>query len=171
MLYNISSRFFSLFQGAMYMMVGINPLCFPEFNSDLQIVEALVQEQSVFCLPGKCFNYPNFIRIVLTVPKYLLIEACERIRVCLVHRQPQHLQTITKVFSVMRLSMKWDKVWCKTNCSFKSLQSFYTHGVIVLACGHLGSVNNLTSSNPFVTETRVKSGPTTVMLMNEQKWE
>ena len=65
----------------MYMMVGINPIFFPKFRSDLHIVEALVEEQSVFCLPGKCFNYPNYIRIVLTVPKHLLIEACERIRV------------------------------------------------------------------------------------------
>merc|ERR1712020_236733 len=34
--------------------------------------------ESVFCLPGKCFNIPNFFRIVLTVPKEMLIEACNR---------------------------------------------------------------------------------------------
>ena len=33
------------------------------FDNDLEIVEALVTEQSVFCLPGKCFNIPNFFRI------------------------------------------------------------------------------------------------------------
>jgi len=65
-------------QGAMYMMVKIDRGRFPGFGSDLQFVEQLVAEQSVFCLPGKCFNYPNYIRIVLTVPAVLLKEACDR---------------------------------------------------------------------------------------------
>jgi len=66
-------------EGAMYMMVGINMSSFPDFQNDLQVVEALVKDQSVFCLPGKCFNIANFFRIVLTVPKDMLIEACDRI--------------------------------------------------------------------------------------------
>ena len=66
-------------EGAMYMMVGIDLKSFPKFQNDLQVVEALVREQSVFCLPGKCFNIPNFFRIVLTVPKEMLVEACDRI--------------------------------------------------------------------------------------------
>ena len=66
-------------QGAMYMMVRIDRSRFPGFKSDLQFVERLVAEQSVFCLPGKCFNYPNYVRIVLTVPSALLQEACERL--------------------------------------------------------------------------------------------
>jgi len=66
--------------GAMYMMVGIDHQGFVQkFTNDLEIVEAMVTEQSVFCLPGKCFNIPNFFRIVLTVPYDLLIEACDRI--------------------------------------------------------------------------------------------
>ena len=66
--------------GAMYMMVGIDQAGFTKtFNNDLEIVEAMVTEQSVFCLPGKCFNIPNFFRIVLTVPQNLMIEACDRI--------------------------------------------------------------------------------------------
>ena len=66
--------------GAMYMMVGIDHQGFSQsFANDLEIVEAMVTEQSVFCLPGKCFNIPNFFRIVLTVPYDLLIEACDRI--------------------------------------------------------------------------------------------
>merc|ERR1712045_177964 len=65
--------------GAMYMMVRIDISGFYHtFDNDLEIVEALVTEQSVFCLPGKCFNVPNFFRIVLTVPKEMLIEACNR---------------------------------------------------------------------------------------------
>ena len=66
--------------GAMYMMVGIDRAGFSkDFNNDLEIVEAMVTEQSVFCLPGKCFNIPNFFRIVLTVPGNLMAEACDRI--------------------------------------------------------------------------------------------
>ena len=63
------------------MMVGIDMGCFPDFDTDLQIVEAMVAEQSVFCLPGKCFNYPDYFRIVLTVPQEMLVEASKRIQV------------------------------------------------------------------------------------------
>merc|ERR1719495_660860 len=60
-------------------MVKVDMTRFPGISSDLQFVERLVSEESVFCLPGKCFNYPNYIRIVLTVPGPLLEEACNRI--------------------------------------------------------------------------------------------
>jgi tyrosine aminotransferase len=63
---------------AMYMMVKVDMDRFPLFEHDLQFVETLVSEQSVFCLPGKCFNYPNYFRLVLTVPPKLLEEACDR---------------------------------------------------------------------------------------------
>ncbi|XP_072936808.1 tyrosine aminotransferase [Epargyreus clarus] len=66
-------------QGAMYMMIGIKMALFPKFKSELQFVERLVSEQSVFCLPGQCFEYPNYMRIVLTVPEDKLREACQRI--------------------------------------------------------------------------------------------
>merc|ERR1712123_567473 len=49
-------------QGAMYMMVRVDMSRFPTISNDLQFVEKLVSEESVFCLPGKCFNYPNYIR-------------------------------------------------------------------------------------------------------------
>ncbi|XP_037085754.1 LOW QUALITY PROTEIN: tyrosine aminotransferase-like [Pollicipes pollicipes] len=65
-------------RGAMYMMVGIEMERFPEFSSDLQVVEAMVTEQSVFCLPGKCFDLANYVRLVLTVPPEFMREACER---------------------------------------------------------------------------------------------
>merc|ERR1719189_1227038 len=62
------------------MMVGIDQMGFSKtFDNDLEVVEALVTQQSVFCLPGKCFNIPNFFRIVLTTPAPLIIEACDRI--------------------------------------------------------------------------------------------
>ncbi|XP_013133980.1 PREDICTED: tyrosine aminotransferase [Papilio polytes] len=66
-------------QGAMYMMIEIKISLFPEFKNDLQFVERMVSEQSVFCLPGRCFEYPNFMRIVLTVPEDILREACQRL--------------------------------------------------------------------------------------------
>ncbi len=72
--------------GAMYMMVRIDCCLFPAFRSDLEIVETLIKEQSVFCLPGKCFNIDNFFRIVLTIPERFMHEACDRIEeFCLQH--------------------------------------------------------------------------------------
>lgn len=65
--------------GAMYMMVGINIDQFPEFEDDTHFVQELVNEQSVFCLPGSCFEFPNYVRVVLTVPLEILEEACSRI--------------------------------------------------------------------------------------------
>ncbi|XP_028162625.1 tyrosine aminotransferase-like [Ostrinia nubilalis] len=66
-------------QGAMYMMIEIKMAQFPQFSSELQFVERMVSEQSVFCLPGECFCYPNYMRIVLTVPEDIMREACQRI--------------------------------------------------------------------------------------------
>ncbi|CAB3230886.1 unnamed protein product [Arctia plantaginis] len=66
-------------QGAMYMMVEIKMSLFPTFKNELQFVERMVAEQSVFCLPGQCFEYPNYMRLVLTVPEDIMQEACKRI--------------------------------------------------------------------------------------------
>ncbi|XP_046737419.1 tyrosine aminotransferase [Diprion similis] len=66
--------------GAMYMMVYINLACFTEFKSDLEFVQCMLMEESVFCLPGQCFDYPSYIRLVITVPKDMLVEACLRIQ-------------------------------------------------------------------------------------------
>ncbi|XP_043937416.1 tyrosine aminotransferase [Protopterus annectens] len=66
--------------GAMYLMVGIDIESFPEFEDDVEFTMRLISEQSVFCLPAKCFEYPNFFRVVLSVPKEMMTEACNRIR-------------------------------------------------------------------------------------------
>ncbi|XP_046829451.1 tyrosine aminotransferase isoform X2 [Vespa crabro] len=66
--------------GAMYMMVSIDLPCFPEFNSDLEFVQRLLMEESVFCLPGQCFDYPSYMRLVITIPQDMLEEACQRIQ-------------------------------------------------------------------------------------------
>ncbi|KAJ8729335.1 hypothetical protein PYW08_000916 [Mythimna loreyi] len=78
-------------QGSMYMMIEIKTTMFPEFDNELEFISLLCNEQSVLCIPGKCFNYPNFMRIVLTVPEDILREACQRIaRFCEDHmRKPQ----------------------------------------------------------------------------------
>ncbi|XP_011867961.1 PREDICTED: tyrosine aminotransferase [Vollenhovia emeryi] len=66
--------------GAMYMMVYIDLPYFPEFNSDLEFVQRLLMEESVFCLPGQCFDYRSYMRLVITVPGDMLEEACQRIQ-------------------------------------------------------------------------------------------
>ncbi|KAK7151909.1 hypothetical protein R3I94_008293 [Phoxinus phoxinus] len=76
--------------GAMYIMVGIEIEHFPEFQNDVEFTERLVTEQSVFCLPATAFEYPNFFRIVVTVPEDMMIEACIRIReFCSRHYRPR----------------------------------------------------------------------------------
>jgi len=65
-------------EGAMYMMIGIDIEGFPEFQDDLSLMQAMIEEQSVFCLPGTVFEMPNYMRIVLTVPEEMIEEACSR---------------------------------------------------------------------------------------------
>lgn len=62
----------------MYMMIGIDIACFPAFKDDLTLMQGMIEEQSVFCLPGTVFEIPNFMRIVLTVPEEAIIDACNR---------------------------------------------------------------------------------------------
>lgn len=67
-------------QGAMYIMVGLDMDNFMGIETDRQFAEDLVTEQSVFCLPGECFEFPNYVRMVLTLPRNQVKEACSRIR-------------------------------------------------------------------------------------------
>lgn len=66
--------------GAMYMMVGFDMDMFPDFKTDLSLVERMVSEESIFCLPGGVFELPGYVRLVLTVPETHMREACSRIR-------------------------------------------------------------------------------------------
>lgn len=92
--------------GSIDSQVHIDLPCFPEFNSDLEFVQRLLMEESVFCLPGQvlrlnqsftidstvsidytflnyfsqCFDYPSYMRLVITVPMDMLEEACQRIQ-------------------------------------------------------------------------------------------
>jgi tyrosine aminotransferase len=68
-------------KGAMYMMIKIELEKFPDFATCLEFSEGLIREQSVLLFPGSpCFNFPGFMRIVLTVPEEMIVEACERIQ-------------------------------------------------------------------------------------------
>lgn len=104
--------------GAMYMMIAIDIENFPEFEDDLQFVQALVKEQSVFCLPGKCFDYPNYFRIVLTVPEEMVWEACTRIAdFCYKHFKNSFKPKLIENFN-------W---WmCANGCFFYYTAKYYT---------------------------------------------
>ena len=55
-------------------------------NNDVEFTEALLMQESVFVLPGKCFGVDNFVRVVLCVPAAKLETACTRIkRFCTAH--------------------------------------------------------------------------------------
>jgi tyrosine aminotransferase len=47
-------------QGAMYLMVGLDLKSFPGMATDLDFVQALVREKSVFCLPAQVEQKKNF---------------------------------------------------------------------------------------------------------------
>jgi len=65
-------------QGAMYMMIEID-VSVLDVDNDVQFSELLYQEESVFVLPGLCFNIENFVRVVICPPKPVLLEAAARI--------------------------------------------------------------------------------------------
>lgn len=45
--------------GAMYMMVGIDLEHYPLLTSAVDLMEQLMSEQSVFCLPGEVCEHPT----------------------------------------------------------------------------------------------------------------
>ncbi|KAL7027263.1 hypothetical protein ACKWTF_005384 [Chironomus riparius] len=68
-------------RGSMYMMIQIELDKFPEFQSCLEFTQQLIREQSVLVFPGHpCFNYPGFMRIVLTVTDGMIKESCKRLK-------------------------------------------------------------------------------------------
>ncbi len=71
-------------QGAMYVMVGLDE---STLGDDVEFSTKLVEEESVFVLPGRVFEMPNYIRIVITSPREILQEACERIHEFCVRKQ------------------------------------------------------------------------------------
>jgi tyrosine aminotransferase len=66
-------------QGSMYLMVEID-VDKLGFEDDLAFTKALRLEESVFVLPGACFQAPNFVRMVFCAPAHILREAASRIK-------------------------------------------------------------------------------------------
>lgn len=66
-------------QGSMYMMVRFEPSLFPSIQGDLNFTSRLMNEESVLVLPGKCFDFPNYFRLCLTVPTKVMDEALDRL--------------------------------------------------------------------------------------------
>ncbi|KAI8971889.1 tyrosine aminotransferase [Mycotypha africana] len=75
-------------QGAMYMMIGIEIEKFKDIQDGIDFSAKLLDEENVVCLPGECFKYPNFIRLVITPPHNQLEEAYDRLNAfCARHRK------------------------------------------------------------------------------------
>jgi tyrosine aminotransferase len=68
-------------KGAMYFMARIMPGAFAEpiGESDVAFAGALLQEESIVILPGACFEYPGYFRVVFAAPTHVLEEAWDRI--------------------------------------------------------------------------------------------
>lgn len=66
-------------QGAMYMLIGLNPDEFTDISDDKEFFTKLICEESISCLPASVFGIENFFRIVLTTPSDKTEEACQRI--------------------------------------------------------------------------------------------
>ncbi|CAF1007375.1 unnamed protein product [Rotaria sp. Silwood1] len=66
-------------QGAMYMLIRINPSDYNDIENDKDFFTKLICEESISCLPASVFGIDNFFRIVLTTPTDKTEEACQRI--------------------------------------------------------------------------------------------
>lgn len=67
-------------KGSMFLMLEINHEKFPKLPTCVEFFKKLASEQSVFTFPGECFNFPGYLRIVLTPPPEILTDACNRVR-------------------------------------------------------------------------------------------
>eukprot|EP00871_Galdieria_phlegrea_P004909 jgi/Galph1/5419/GphlegSOOS_G4062.1 len=66
-------------QGSMYCMVKIDTKTL-NVKDDVDFASRLLEEESVFVLPGQCFQALNYFRLVYCAPKTILNEAFSRIR-------------------------------------------------------------------------------------------
>lgn len=66
-------------QGAMYLMIEIDPAKFKDIKDETEFAQKLLTEELVFVLPGTCFRAPRFVRVVTTPPKNMLKVATDRI--------------------------------------------------------------------------------------------
>jgi len=73
----------------MYVMVKIDMKRFPQYASDVEFAQALLDEKQVYVLPGACFRMPNFIRVVFCAPANVLKDAAQRIAEFVEEQQQQ----------------------------------------------------------------------------------
>eukprot|EP01095_Lingulamoeba_sp_RSL-Kostka_P001239 TRINITY_DN11769_c0_g1_i1.p1 TRINITY_DN11769_c0_g1~~TRINITY_DN11769_c0_g1_i1.p1 ORF type:complete len:423 (+),score=126.35 TRINITY_DN11769_c0_g1_i1:90-1358(+) len=86
---NIYGLFPVVPKGAMYMMVRIDTDLL-DIKDDMDFTVKLIEEESVYVLPGSCFRVKNYIRVVFSSPDYILGEAMDRIAVfCNNHKRVQ----------------------------------------------------------------------------------
>ncbi|TYZ61271.1 hypothetical protein PybrP1_009572 [[Pythium] brassicae (nom. inval.)] len=77
-------------QGAMYVMVGIDTGVLAGIQDDFDFTQKLLDEESVFVLPGQCFGMANYFRIVFSAPHEVLSDAYARIAsFCQRHQRAQ----------------------------------------------------------------------------------
>ncbi|KAG7394630.1 hypothetical protein PHYBOEH_004940 [Phytophthora boehmeriae] len=66
-------------QGAMYAMVKVQTHVLTKIKDDFDFTQKLLDEESVFVLPGQCFGMTNYFRIVFSAPHEVLEDAYTRI--------------------------------------------------------------------------------------------
>ncbi|TMW60612.1 hypothetical protein Poli38472_000654 [Pythium oligandrum] len=66
-------------QGAMYVMVQVDTAVLTGIKDDFDFTQKLLDEESVFVLPGQCFGMENYFRIVFSAPHEVLSDAYTRI--------------------------------------------------------------------------------------------
>ncbi|KAE8912812.1 Tyrosine aminotransferase [Phytophthora fragariae] len=66
-------------QGAMYAMVKVNTNVLTKIKDDFDLTQKLLDEESVFVLPGQCFGMTNYFRIVFSAPHDVLADAYTRL--------------------------------------------------------------------------------------------
>eukprot|EP00246_Nothoceros_aenigmaticus_P002133 TRINITY_DN1292_c0_g1_i1.p1 TRINITY_DN1292_c0_g1~~TRINITY_DN1292_c0_g1_i1.p1 ORF type:complete len:486 (-),score=62.28 TRINITY_DN1292_c0_g1_i1:93-1550(-) len=65
--------------GAMYMMVKLDPSAFKDIADDVEFAEKIVKEENIVILPGTAFGIRNWLRIVFATPVNMLEEAFDRV--------------------------------------------------------------------------------------------
>ncbi|KAK1948187.1 Tyrosine aminotransferase [Phytophthora citrophthora] len=74
-------------QGAMYAMVKVQTNVLTKIKDDFDLTQKLLDEESVFVLPGQCFGMTNYFRIVFSAPHEVLADAYTRLaNFCLRHQ-------------------------------------------------------------------------------------
>ncbi|RLN53688.1 hypothetical protein BBJ29_001335 [Phytophthora kernoviae] len=66
-------------QGAMYAMVKVQTHVMTKIKDDFDFTQKLLDEESVFVLPGQCFGMTNYFRIVFSAPHEVLEDAYTRL--------------------------------------------------------------------------------------------